>query len=114
MDQGSWQYLLLLVIALVCTDVGVLVILTDARPKIATCVHYDVDLTLHCANLHHTKTMFNLLTILYRFVLAPDAVFTGNNAGPTTTPAPTFGIPPTPSKRSIMSWTGVHGKVYSF
>ena len=94
--------------------VGVLDILTDARPKIATCVHYDVDLTLHCANLPHAKTMFNLLTILYRFVLAPDTVFTGNNADPTTTPAPTFGIPPTPSKRSIMSWTGVHGKVHSF
>ena len=98
----------------VCTDVGVLVIPADARPKIGTCVHYDVDLTLHCANLPHTKTIFNLLTILYRFVLAPDAVFTGNNAVPTTTPAPTVGIPPTPSKRSIMSWTGVHGKVYSF
>ena len=90
-------------IALVCKYVGVLDILTDARPKIATCVHYYVDLMLHCANLPHAKTMFNLLTILYRFVLAPDAVFTGNNADPTTTPAPTFGIPPTPSKRSIMS-----------
>ena len=94
--------------------VGVLVIVTDARRKIATCVHYDVDLTLHCANLHHTKTIFNLLTILYWFMLAPDAVFTGHNAVPTTTPAPTVGIPPTPSKRSIMSWTGVHGKVYFF
>ena len=91
-----------------------LVILTDARPKIATCVHYDVDLTLHCANLPHTKTIFNLLTILYRFMLAPDAVFTGNNAAPTTTPAPTISAPPTSSKPPIMSWTKVHGNVYYF
>ena len=101
-------------IALVCKDVGVLVILTDARPKIETCVHYDVGLTLHYANLPHTKTIFILLTILFRFGLAPDAVFVGNNAVPTTTPAPTTSVPPTPSKRSIMSWTGVHGNVYSF
>ena len=101
-------------IALVCTDVGVLVIPADARPEYKICVHYDVDLTLHCANLPHTKTILNLLTILYRFILAPDAVFTGNNTVPTTTPAPTTSVPPTPSKRSIMSWTEIHGKVHSF
>ena len=59
------------------------------------------------------KTIFNLLTVLCRFMLVPDAVLTGNDAVPTTTPAPTFGIPPTPGKRSKMSWTDVHGKVYS-
>ena len=39
----------------VCTDVGVLVIPADARPEYETCVHHDVVLTLHCANLPHTK-----------------------------------------------------------
>ena len=101
--------------ALVRTYVGVLVILADAKPEDETCVHYDVDLTLHCASLPHTKTIFNLLTILCWFMLAPDAVFTGNNADLTTTPVPTInGVPPTPGKRPIMSWTEVHGKVYSF
>ena len=47
-------------------------------------------------------------------MLAPDAVFLGNNAVPTTTPVPTISGPPTPSKRSIMSWTEVHGKACTF
>ena len=75
----------------------------DAKPEDETCVPYDVDWTLHCSNLPHTKTMLNLLTMLCWFVLAPDAVFTGNNR-----------VPPTPSKRSIISRTEVRGKDYSF
>ena len=95
--------------------VGVLVIPANARPGYETCGHYDVNLKSHCTNLPHTKTtIFNLLTVLCRFMLVPDAVLIGNDAVPTTTPAPTFGIPPTPSKPSIMSWTEVHGKGYSF
>ena len=39
----------------VCTDVGVLAIPADARPEYEICVHYDVDLTLHGANLSHIK-----------------------------------------------------------
>ena len=39
----------------VCTNVGVLAIPADARPEYEICVHYDVDLTLHCANLPHIK-----------------------------------------------------------
>ena len=89
---------------MVCTDVGMLVILTDASPEYETCVHYDVELTLHYANLPHTKTILHLLTILCRFMLALDAVFTGNNAVLKTTPSPTISAPPTPGKRSVMAW----------
>ena len=99
----------------VCTNVGVLVYPADARPEYEICVHYDVDLTLHGANLPHIKkSIFHLLTILCRFMLAHAAVFLGNNAAPTTTPAPTISAPPTSSKRPIMSWTKVHGNVYYF
>ena len=90
-----------------------LVILADAKPEDKTFVHSDVDSTLHCASLPHTKTILNLLTVLCWFMLAPDAVFTGSNADFTITPAPTIGVPPTPSKRSIMSWTEVHGKAFT-
>ena len=43
----------------VCTNVGVLVIPADARPGYEICVHYDVDLTVHGANLPHIKKQYS-------------------------------------------------------
>ena len=43
-------------IAFVCKYGGVLVIPVNAGPEYETCVHYDVDWTLHCANLPHKKS----------------------------------------------------------
>ena len=83
-----------------------LVIPANARSGYETCVHYNVDLTLHSANIPHTKkTIFNRQTVLCRFMLAPDAVLTGNDAVPTTSPVPSIDFSPTPCKRPIMSST---------